>query len=65
MQMSRKAMKFFADGIRRQSDQDLSAKSDFELLRDLAVEKRGLDPAGFRQTKGGLEYAGEAAVTVS
>lgn len=59
MQMSRQAMKFFAKGIRRSSPSDLSGKSDFELLRDLAVEKRGLDPSQFRQTKGGMIVASE------
>lgn len=59
MQMSRQAMKFFAADIRRSSTVDLSGKSDFELLRDLAVESRGLHPSQFRQTRGGMEITSE------
>jgi len=59
MLMSRQAMKSFAAGIRRSSSADLSEKSDFELLRDLAVEKRGFHPSQFRRTRGGMEITSE------
>jgi hypothetical protein len=55
MIVSRAAMKFFANGVRKNASDDLSNKTDFEVLRDLAVAKGGVSPDQVASTKGGME----------